>query len=294
MVAKAAERAWFLAQGLEYLGGVAPSRCWECGEGKPPPMVYVLGQIDFDIGSAACRDSFVQSGVEDPDNPDQLLAHLDDNPAEAAAVTWTLNQDTVPIYAIQPGGAFASGTYALIREILAGQHHDGVERVSVPGWMEGSVRLSSGQSVPMIWPETRGLYSWNTTALVKAVLDKKPRSKRDQDKAFAIGNFLGRVYYEVRNLGTTPQERALNYAATNAFQAERVFESAFNQGLRLDSFEVESSPICRTESDCWDVKMTFFNPRRRFEEARQVYRFTIDVSDVVPVTVGALRQWHVY
>ncbi|MCP4549327.1 MAG: peptidase S8, partial [bacterium] len=62
----------------------------------------------------------------------------------------------------------------------------------------------------------------------------------------------------------------------------------------LDQIDVERSPICRPESDCWDVKLTFFNPTKRIEQARVVYRFTIDVSDVVPVTVGPVRHWHVY
>jgi hypothetical protein len=37
--------------------------------------------------------------------------------------------------------------------------------------------------------------------------------------------------------------------------------------------------------------LVFFNPLKRFEEARHVYQFTVDVSDVVPVTVGELRTW---
>jgi hypothetical protein len=38
----------------------------------------------------------------------------------------------------------------------------------------------------------------------------------------------------------------------------------------------------------------FFNPVKRLEQARRAYRFTVDVSDVVPVTVGNVRHWDVY
>ena len=38
-----------------------------------------------------------------------------------------------------------------------------------------------------------------------------------------ILNFLNRVYYELRNLGIAPQERAINFAATNAFQTRQAF-----------------------------------------------------------------------
>jgi hypothetical protein len=86
----------------------------------------------------------------------------------------------------------------------------------------------------------------------------------------------------------------MNYAATNAFQVARVFESAIGEALELDGIAVEPSPICRPGSDCWDVKLTFFDPTKRLQRARKVYRFTIDVSDVVPVTVGVVRSWSVY
>ncbi|NEO31893.1 MAG: hypothetical protein F6K36_15945 [Symploca sp. SIO3C6] len=42
------------------------------------------------------------------------------------------------------------------------------------------------------------------------------------------------------------------------------------------------------------MKLTFFNPSQRYNQARKVYRFTVDVSDMVPVTVGSVRSWSVY
>jgi hypothetical protein len=91
----------------------------------------------------------------------------------------------------------------------------------------------------------------------------------------------------------TPQERAINFAATNAFNVEKVIEAAIREEMDLDIIEVERSPLCRPDSDCWDVKLTFFNPGKVFEQAKKVYRFTVDVSDVVPVTVGRVRSWFV-
>ncbi|NER95556.1 MAG: hypothetical protein F6J86_17225 [Symploca sp. SIO1B1] len=58
--------------------------------------------------------------------------------------------------------------------------------------------------------------------------------------------------------------------------------------------EVEKSPLCRPESDCWDVKLTFFDPSHRTQRARKVYRFTVDVSDVVSVTIGRVHSWVVF
>jgi hypothetical protein len=106
-------------------------------------------------------------------------------------------------------------------------------------------------------------------------------------------NFLERIYFEVRNLGQTPQERALNFAATNAFNLERVFESAASRRLQLDEIGIDRSPICRPDSECWDVRLIFFDPNNALGAARTAYRFTVDVSDVVPVLVGRVRSWAV-
>jgi PatG C-terminal len=65
------------------------------------------------------------------------------------------------------------------------------------------------------------------------------------------------------------------------------------EDMDLESIEVEHSPVCRPDSDCWDVKLHFFFPARQVQTVRKVYRFTVDVSDVVPVTVGPVRSWFV-
>ena len=98
----------------------------------------------------------------------------------------------------------------------------------------------------------------------------------------------------MRNDGRRPEDRALNYAATNAFQIAEVFSQARSDSHVLDGIMVEPSPTSRPNSDCWIVKLTFFNPKARSEQARRVYQLTIDVSDVVPVAIGQVRSWAVY
>ena len=60
--------------------------------------------------------------------------------------------------------------------------------------------------------------------------------------------------------------------------------------MELDTITVEKSPICRLDSDCWDVKLKFFDPENN-RRAKRVFRFTIDVSDSIPVTLGEVRTW---
>jgi cyanobactin maturation PatA/PatG family protease len=277
---------------------IDPSDC-ACSKNKAPPATaYVLGQIGYDFGTEAKRDAFAQLSGINVHDPRELLAYLQNDPVSAANLTWTLSLDATVVYAISPYGPFASYTYERLKEFLAAQIDGGVERVSIPGLISGSVRLMSGQEVPVLYPDLRGMYSWSTAELISAIAGAQPNDEKSllkhRAKAEGVRNFLDRIYYEVRNLGVSAQDRAMNYAATNAFQISEVYGKAIQTDMKLDSINVERSPICRPGSDCWDVKLSFFNPAKRLEQARHVYRFTVDVSEVIPVTVGKVRDWDVY
>jgi hypothetical protein len=74
-----------------------------------------------------------------------MLAHLKKNPHKAADIVWTLQLDGTPIYAIEPAGPFAATIYERLRTFLNDAIKEGVERVSVPGVINGKVALMSGQ-----------------------------------------------------------------------------------------------------------------------------------------------------
>ena len=278
--------------------GCGCASCRAKAETAKPRLVFALGQIGYDLISEARRDSIQQhmnGSAANPFDAAQILAYLEENPWEAASITWTLHLDQTPLYAIAPTGPFAARIYDLLREFLKDQVSGQVEIVSIPGRFAGQIRLLNGQVVPVVIPEPRGMYSWTTEALVKAVVGEplsSPNADADNISA-AVREFLQRVYHELRNLGVTAEERAVNYAATNAMQVEKIFQAAIKESMALDTIEVERSPLGRPDSECWDVKIFFFYPERQVQTVRKVYRFTVDVSDVVPVTVGPTRSWFV-
>ena len=164
------------------------------------------------------------------------------------------------------------------------------ERVTIAGQLDGSTtRLMNGTVLPTLTADWRGFYQWAITNLYLPSEDGgapvPPPGLRE---------FLERIYNEFRNVGVSPQDRALNYSAINAHNANRIFQSMGGTGMRLDTVEVDRSVICRPESDCWDVTYRFFDPENVLTKSRQVFQYTIDVSDLVPVAVGPLRQWQVY
>ncbi|MCP4119831.1 MAG: hypothetical protein GY737_31410 [Desulfobacteraceae bacterium] len=265
-------------------GGITPSQ-----EIQKPALVYALGTLDYDFATEARQDSYQQSMKEgtDPNNPEDLLDYLKGNEYAAAGITWTLNIDETPVYAIHPGCPFANIVYQYIRDFLKEQIDGNVVRVSIPGYIAGKTTLMSGQILPMVIPELRGMFCWDKRNLIADTLGKDPEPKQVQD----LDNFLGRIYYEMRNLGQTSRDRALNHAGTDAFIASTILTETRNKSLEMQNISLEQSPLCRPGSDCWDVKLTFFDPTKVIEAAKTTYRYTIDVTDVIPVTIGKIRKW---
>ncbi|NEO14992.1 MULTISPECIES: PatA/PatG family cyanobactin maturation protease [unclassified Moorena] len=273
-------------------------------------IIYVIGTLGYDFGTEARRDSFKQlmppyeiEGTQVPANPydaRQMVDYLEANLSEAKSLIWTLNMELTPIYALEPSGSFARDVYAAFQELLSGevQAEDSeqyIERVSIPGRLTGrTVKLFSGQVVPVVEPVSpRGIYGWRVNTLVSSALEAvrgEQAEADDEQMRKSLSSFLNRVYYDLRNLGQTSQDRALNFAATNAFQAAQTFSEAVAAGMELDSIVVQRSPFCRMDSDCWDVQLKFFDPENN-RRAKKVFRFTIDVSDLIPVTLGEVRSW---
>lgn len=274
------------------------------------PLVYAIGVLGYDFATEARRDSFRQlmaapagDGPAVHGNPydaRSMVDHLTAHPSETAAIIWTLSLDLTPIYAIEPVGAYAADVNELLVRLLAaqscGQEEDArIERIALPGRLSGrTVRLFTGQVVPVVEVEhRRGLCGWEVNRLADAAVQSVGPGRGGADTALvrrALRELLTRVYYDLRNLGATSRDRALNFAATNAFQATQSLSTALADGLALDSVQVDKSPFGRQDSDCWDIKLRFFDPENS-RRAKRVYRFTIDVSDVLPVTLGEVRTW---
>lgn len=371
---------------------ISPSAC-SCGGGSrsAPQPVFVFGKIGYEFGSQARFDSIWQrmfnratKTARNPYNVSDFLTYLTEDPwnrSDATAVIWTLEIESIPVYGIAIDGPHADLVLRFLKQSLQEQQSNTIDRVSVAGMLAGRLRLSSGEELPVIYPELRGTSSWKTAGLIKQANDlfdenglflkqrtdawdnaetlrsaikdlqgsvkvleaktardddvKALRELRNKDKELAAkerelaeklqkvpgdydGNkaahekkihkdrpqwafierallqFLNRVYYGRRNLGLTPRDRAINYLATNVYLLVQAFEEVWprpKKDIDLDSIDAVPSPVCRPGSDCWDVKLEYFFPGDKTGNARQVYRVTVDVSDVVPVTIGKFRHW---
>lgn len=266
-----------------------------CGGGQEPQLVYAIGALWFDFGSEARYDAIVQEIKNSvaANNPPVLFGWLaeETNLRYASGITFILMQDQIPIYAIQPAGPFALDIY---REMLEAMQTSldptgDYQRVAIPGLVSGTTRLMNGMSLPVIYPDLRGMVKWRSGELAKTAIAAAGAGNVDEA---ALLNFLSRVYDELRNLGLSPQERAMNFAATNAYQSAAVFDDPAAKDMELYRIRVRKSPICRPESDCWDVELIMFDAENDRRAAR-ISRYAVDVSEVLPVTLGRTRRWSV-
>ncbi|MER6051492.1 S8 family serine peptidase [Streptomyces sp. NPDC001793] len=365
-------------------GGVRPScggdaQCACGGSTGSRPLVYAIGTIGFDFRTEARRDTFRQlmppKPVLDPEgrpalgphgehisdqpkvyDPKQISEYLSSSPWESDKLTWTLELDRTPIYALeaeQPVGMTWGGTipttpeassyretgtgqktgtdladlyyppvsaiYKTFRDAIVGQvqppgDENRITRVAIPGVLtDRTVRLFSGQMVPVVEVWSRAIATWNESALVQDVVAavNRHRSKEDPPEPELTGKpleflkttiraLLDKYYYQFRNLGQTSADRALNYAGTNAFQsadtvADGLLSAEFVPGssqnfYTVDTIRVTKSPYCRIGSDCQDVTITFMDPEND-RRANVNYLFTIDVSDIPPVSLAPVHRF---
>ncbi|UHC14358.1 S8 family serine peptidase [Methylobacterium currus] len=277
-----------------------------------PQLVYAIGRLGISFPSQVRRDALWRklNPVRSSDSGASISREIDLKPIDAAsletlfgeepwqaqAVYWTLSRTEVPMYAIVPGGAFAAETYKWLVEEWADKD---VELVSLSGAIVGQVTLYDGMIVDAVMPDLRGMYSWETKRYTEALLERLPQpdsgsSSGEDGRRLRIERFLRKIYFSIRNRGLSPEERALNAAATNAFNLTPVILEAGSQGLALKDISVERSPINRPGSEYYDVLLTFFKPDERLNVSPLVARFTVDVSDIVPVVVGEPVSWYDY
>ncbi len=352
-------------------GGGTTANMGAVANGEARQLIFAIGTIGFDYRTEARRDSFRQqmpvefrpATGETPEqevqpnvyDPRQVHAYLAKNPWACDKLTWTLNMDATPIYALEAESPVGmdwtrpiitdraatadavrvnataavndntaqlaeivdtlsyppvSTVYRTLRDAIVGQilkQEDPayVSRVSVPGVLtDRTVRLFSGQVVPVVEVKSRGLYTWNEHAFVRSVVDAlRHMDSIDQAEAhlvMTIRNFLDKIYWQYRNLGQSSADRAMNFAGTNAFEVGKEIVAAMaaqdvpgrgtnksepDRPYALDSIRATKSPFCRPGSDCQDVVMTFFDPENDRRAKRSIL-FTYDVSDELPVSLA--------
>ena len=308
--APAAERPLAAEMPTEAVQGVVPSSCGcGCQGTAPRQIVYALGQLGYDFGNETALELFKQQMAHEfPDKTPLDRTHLRDfleakkekEPWHAGALLWTLKMGDLPIYVIRPEGPYDREGYDLLQEYYSEQFPHKNEkgedvpantRMAVPGVITGKATLQNGQELPVINPDLRGVRNWNSHSLIQAAKAGVSGTDNLGQIDELAQEFLHRIYFDLRNSGRLPQERALNYAGTNLIRSMEILKKMLQANYALDVIQVMRSTLGRPGSDCWDITLSFFNPAQPLQSVRWIHRFTVDVSEVIPVTVGDIRSW---
>lgn len=177
-------------------------------------------------------------------------------------------------------------------------------KVAIAGTLSNKrVTLADGQQVEVIHPDLRGMSSWNTVRLLRVALQflSGPQGEIEADAWSFVARITSRLYELTRNDGKSPQERAVNWAATAFLQQvrpllrSRTFRDLIGgkEGLKAGAVnDIQVHPAsCQESGGEYDVEISLFSVESVLR-GLTVVASNVDVSDVVPVTLSRTRVFN--
>ncbi|MEV0298223.1 hypothetical protein [Nocardia sp. NPDC050710] len=179
--------------------------------------------------------------------------------------------------------------------------------IGVAGRLGGrTIELRSGQIVPVLEVERadrlngldiRELVDMTTAGAAETKADRTQDrtsltdNEIDERERSRLRGFLNRIHFDSRNLGVTSRDRALNFAVFQGFSinnadlwARSDFATIFADDISMESIDIEKSAFERGDGDTREVEFRFYDPTYT-RNVEKVFRYTVDVSGVQPITV---------
>jgi PatG C-terminal len=107
----------------------------------------------------------------------------------------------------------------------------------------------------------------------------------DNDARNYLLQLLNTLYYQHRKLGNHLAGSGAKFRYNEHFSAYGDVSFDAWRGPTLDRIDVVKSPYGQIDSDCWDVELKF-KDTRNLTVTELVFRFTLDVSGKLPVTLN--------
>jgi hypothetical protein len=195
--------------------------------------------------------------------------------------------------------------------------------ISMPGHIDGEVTLLCGKTVPVIIPELAGMFAYlekkeqEKADLAERLVQQKQQDLQDIMSASPFGFLMSfafehhlpvpdvthnvthiLLHLQEKNitLGLTPENRALNFVATNAIKQRTIHDilsESESGGMDLDDIKINKHPLglSRPGSELFEAKIHLVNHHQNTGQIRKiVYRVIVDVADVIPVFVGRMKK----
>jgi hypothetical protein len=257
---------------------------------KTPKPAFVLGNLGFDIRDEVLHGALLMATREahisdDPRDPQVLAVVLNQVPDVALEIDWLVMRDDSPLYALHWSGPYEAEIITSLTSALTQQISGVIDVMSFPGVVTGEVHsLSTDELIPVLtMPTSRGLYGWRLTDQLR-VLDLTEKAHVETER------MLSSIMNQEPNDGTYSHVRALNYLVTNPAQLAWSATVATEQGFCFESLSVQRSTLNRPYSNCWDIDLIFGAPERT-ARAKLMHKHSVDVGDLLPVSIGSPRVW---
>jgi hypothetical protein len=257
---------------------------------RTPTFVFALGQVGFEIPTDLAYEDLEQerkaAGIDGTVADAGVMGELlRQRPSLSKRITWVLEENGNPVYILRPVGPLAGEILGNLAEMLSAQARGEVDTVSIPGVrLSASSTLRDGTALPRVSMDVvRGLYAWTLESTVT-------RSNLDSASSEILLSILRDIRSHARNDGAGGPARALNYLLANPVQLVMSTLGARREGLSFKDFGILRSTFSRPYSDCWDIELRFIDADDEFR-SQLVHRHTIDVADILPVSVGQMKAW---
>ncbi|MDJ0841342.1 MAG: hypothetical protein QNK37_32830 [Acidobacteriota bacterium] len=255
---------------------------------KQQPKAYVVGKLSLSYPSQPRKESLLQARKiwQDTDQPTdgrtKTIQFLKGNPYWNEAVHWTIEIDDTPYYILEAPSLKGKIQLGKFLDFLA--RKESLLGISVAGIISGKQRLHTGEELPVIRIVDSRDWNLYTLAGVKEPDEAEEEPDADKEKLDKVKNFFDRIFPSIRNHGLKPEDRALNFGVTQAFNLGGLLSNDGANKFGLDNIQVNPSPISRKGSQCFDVRITLFEGEDRTK--KQILRMTIDVNQIYPALVS--------
>ena len=139
----------------------------------------------------------------------------------------------------------------------------GTSYCAIAGKKGGNIMLPNGMEIPLLYVLPGGV-TYHSVNRIMGNLAAPPIAGEEQHSVMkkSLINFILHTQHLTNKRGVSGSDRAINYAINHALASQQVFSSGYSRGLSLGSVTADPSPLAPSRMALYDVRFTFFNPKK--------------------------------
>ncbi|CAB4887391.1 MAG: S8 family serine peptidase [Actinobacteria bacterium] len=220
-----------------------------------PAIAFVIGSVSVEFPDETTREMFAEAmgSTLVPtdgrlDDVEQLVAHLDQFPADARRLTWVVSLDGEPRYRVRPVGVYAREVFDTLAALVLGSARGEITVASIPGEaLDDMTILADGTVVrDLRVASLRGIYGWHPEQVARQSLatlhmNAGAPAVTDLDPLPMVSTDVGRATAEDGSVLESDGAQLLDWPRLRVPASAEV-EAAVTDFLRLVYFRAHQEP----------------------------------------------------